>query len=127
MKARTITHLLISAVLALLLTGCASTVSKTVENRLAFTGPNGESLDAAGHKDTTIKGLKIVRKDGTKIDVEEYQSVGNAAAIAEAGAAERSNQAMLSLLTALIGRQLAPALPTPPAPAPAADPAPTPE
>lgn len=109
MNYRKIAILVTSACLALplaaLFSGCSS-VEDTVENSLSFSGPTGEKLDITGHKDTTAKGVKVTKADGTSIEIDEYQSVGNAAAIAEAGAAERSNMVMANLLASVLGAQL---------------------
>lgn len=122
---KTILPLLLLPIL-ILLAGC-TTLTGTVENSLSFVSPTGEKIDVAGHKDTTIEGLKITKPDGTEISFDKYQSVGNAGAIEQAGSVERAsqltNQTMLSMMTALVGRMgpIASTVP-PPTPAPAPEP-----
>jgi len=95
-------------VLMLVLVGCTSTVSRTVENSLSYKNPEGVDLDVVGHKDTIIEGLEIKKPDGTVIKMAKYVSAANAGAVEESGSSERNMQNVLKTMVEIIDRRLSP-------------------
>lgn len=79
-----------------LLTGCNS-IPRTVTTQIEIETPGGARAMVRSPKDTTIDRLRFDPETG-EIDVRNYGSTGNAAAIAEAGATDRAMAAMLGVM-----------------------------
>jgi hypothetical protein len=99
----------------LLMSGCFSTVTETVRTEFRVNPETG--MEMVSPKDVTIKSADFDPETGT-LKIRGYQSAANAAAIAQAGAAEKARSETMQYMFQMMAMMRANEAPSTPPPQP---------